>query len=205
MDKDITVKLKELMKVREWSEIKTKEQFYILVSYMHCIDDAVNENIVMSIDNIEMLIEEYFIDYIDLIIDLEPSIMVALVDTNSYIMEMFEKDDKPEIRKKIAHELKNFSQWLVVDSKVKYIINNETYIASVFAALEVVKKNKDDKSLKLNLMTEKRQNLLKDLQDLVRYGIDFGDSPYFATKADSYGSSGYYDEMDDYEEDYYLN
>ena len=205
MDKNITIKLKELMKVKNWSEIKTKEQFYILVSYMHCIEEAVNEDIIMSIDNIEMLIEEYFNDYIELTIDLEPSIMVAIVDTNSFIMEMFEKDDKPEIRKKIAHELKNFSQWLVVDSKVKYSIDNETYIASVFEALEVVKRNHEDKNLKLNLIAEKRQDLLKDLQELVKYGIDFGDSPYFKAKTDSYGSSGYYEEIDDYEEDYYLN
>ncbi len=205
MDKDIIVELKDVIKIQDWSEIKSKEQFYILVSYMYGIEDAINEEIILSIDNIEFLIEEYFNEYIDLIIDLEPSIMVALVDTNSFIMEMFEKDDKPETRKKIAHELKNFSQWLMVDSKVKYIKNNQSFVVSVFAVLNIVKENQDDKNLRLNLITEKRQNLLRDLQDLVRFGIDFGDSPYFSANSDSYGRNGYYEEIDDLEDDYYLN
>lgn len=205
MDNEVIKELKEVLNIKEWSEIKSREQFSDLVSYMYSIDDKILEEIVMSIDNLEMVIEEYFNECIDLIIDLEPSIMVAFVDTNSYIMEMFEKDDKPEIRKKIAYELKNFSKWLMVDSKVKYVKENESFYISVFTALTIIKANTDDQNIKLFLVTEKRQNLLKDLQELVRYGIDFGDSPYFSTGIDAYGNAGYYEDMDDYEEDYYLN
>lgn len=207
MEKKVIRELKEVLNVINWSDIKTKEQFYDLISYMYCLDNTVNEEIIMAIDNIELRIEEYFNDCIDLIIDHEPSIMVALVDTNSYLMEMFDDDDKPEVRKKIAYELKNFSKWLMVDSKVKYIKGQESFVISVFAAFTIIRENQEEdeeKDIKLFLITEKRQNLLKDLQDLVRYGIDFGESPYFTGSVDSYGS-GFYDDLEDYEDDYYLN
>lgn len=207
MDKEVIKELKKVLNIQKWEEIKTKEQFSDLISYMYCIEGKTLEEIVMSIDSLEMLIEEYFYDCIDLIIDLEPSIMVALVDTNSYIMEMFEKDDKPETRRKIAYELKKFSEWIMVDSKVKYVKDNESFYISVYTALTIIKANADeeDQNIKLSLVTEKRQNLLKDLQELVKYGIDFGDPSYFANGTDAYNNNGYFDELDDYEDDYYLN
>lgn len=204
MDKEV-LNLKDALNIKCWSDIKTKEQFFDFISYMYCLDDEVNEEVVLSIDNMEMLIEEFFNDCIDLVIDYEPSIMVSLVDMNSYLMEMFEKDDKPEVRKKIAHELKNFSQWLMIDSKVKYINNNEISVVSVFEALKGIREKGENQSIKLLLIPEKRQNLLKDLQELVRYGIDFSDDPYFTVGVNKYDNNSYYDEYDDYEEDYYLN
>lgn len=207
MDKEVIKELKKVLNIQNWKEIKTKEQFSDLISYMYCIDNKTLEEIVTSIDSLEMLIEEYFYDCIDLIIDLEPSIMVALVDTNSYIMEMFEKNDKPETRKKIAYELKKFSEWIMVDSKVKYVKDNESFYISVYTALTIIKANTDeeDQNIQISLATEKRQNLLKDLQELVKYGIDFGDTPYFTNGVNSYNNKSYFDELDDYEDDYYLN
>lgn len=207
MEKEILKELKEVLGVKAWNEIKTKEQFFDLIPYMYSLDDPINEEIIKSIDNIEMLIEDYFNECIELIIDHEPSIMVALVDMNSFLMEIIEEEAE-NIRETIAYELKNFSKWLMVDSKVKYIKDKDSFDISVFAALTIIRENQGsekDKNIKLFLITERRQNLLKDLQELVRYGIDFGESPYFGGGIDGYDSEGMFEEVDEYEDDYYLN
>lgn len=206
MEKEIIKELKEVLGIKNWNEIKTKEQFFDLVSYMYSLDDHVNEEIIKLIENLEMLIEDYFNECIELVIDYEPSIMVALVDMNTFIMDIFE--DEPEnLHETIAHEFKNFSKWLMVDSKVKYIKDKDSFDISVFAALTIINENKDkdDNKIKLFLITEKRQSLLKDLQDLVRYGIDFGESPYLSNGVDGYNNESLFEEFDEYEDDYYLN
>lgn len=212
MNENIVVELKEVLNINNWSEIKTFDQFYYLVSYMYSLDQKTNREIVNSIDNLEMLIEEFFNVCIDLVIDYEPTIMVALVDINEILMDIFSEDNTPESKNKIAYELTKLSEWLMVDSKVKYKgkrkaqdsgkYEEESFVVSVFTVLTMLREkiNNNDKSeFKLYLIKDKRKSLLIDLQDLVNNFIDFSDDEYFMkNNLNEYE----FDELDD---DYYLN
>ncbi|MFA5528084.1 MAG: hypothetical protein WC996_05665 [Peptostreptococcales bacterium] len=180
MDNKIIEELKEVLGVTGYGEIRTKEQFFNLISYMYCLEDEDVRDIVLSIENIELLVEEYFNECIDTIIDYDPSIMVALVDSNSYIMELLEKNTH-ESRLELAKELKSFSKWLMLDSRVNYTDGINHHEISVHAAITMLLKNKDGakaKRMKFRLISDSPEKLLKDLRDLIRYGIDFGDTPY---------------------------
>ena len=97
----------------------------------------------------------------------------------------------------------------MLDSKVKYSNGKDHYEISVYAAITMIIDNKDDfkaKKMKFCLITEKPDDLLKDLQELVRYGIDFGDTPYLGGDLRNLESRGYYDEFKvESRENYYLH
>lgn len=182
MDNKIIEELKEVLGVREFHEVRTKEQFFNLISYLYCLEDEDVQNIVLSIESIELLVEEYFNECIDTIIDYDPSMMVALVDSNSYLMELLEKNTR-ESRLELAKELKAFSKWLMLDSRVNYTNGVDHLEISVHAAITMIVENKDEakaKKMKFRLIPDSPEKLLKDLKELVQYGIDFGDKPYLS-------------------------
>jgi len=210
MEKTTTEELKEVLNVTEWKEIKTTEQFSNLVSFMYTLDEKNNCEILSSIEKLELLVESFFYESIDTIIDYEPSIMVALVDMNSHLISLLAEGDESISIKKVAHELMVFSKWIMVDSKVKYIKADKEYIISIFAALTMIRGilEKEDKAeIEINLLSERRDTLLKDLKDLVEFGIDFGSEDNYASNG-SFDENGHHDDFDedDYDDDdYYLN
>lgn len=205
MEKCTTDELKEVLGIQEWKEIETTEQFLNLVSYMYTLDEKVNYEILNSIEKLEMLVEGFFYDSIDTIIDYDPSIMVALVDMNSHLIALLSEKNDPDNVKKVAHELMLFSKWIMVDSKVKYIKAGKEYIISIFAALTMIKEILEkDKNAEIDicLLSERRDSLLKDLKDLVEFGIDFGDGNYY--QEEDYEKNKQLDDFSDYEDDDYF-
>lgn len=203
MNKITIKKLKKELNISCWSEVKTKNQFDRMMAYMYLLDDKTNEEIVNSINNLKELIEAYFIDRIDLIIDYEPSIMVALADMNSSIMELFDKKGM-KAKKMIPHKLKNLSQWLMADSKVECITKNHSLILTVAEVIDILMENKDEmttEDFQIFLIKDKLESLPLDLRELIKYGIDFGEDPYLGRSFNLYD----FYEIEDNEDNYYLN
>ena len=208
MEKSTIDELKEILNITEWNEIKTTEQFSNLVSYMYTIDEKLNCKILGSIEKLEQLVEGFFYESIDTIIDYDPSIMVALVDMNSHLTALLTEGDEKQAIKKAAHELMEFSKWIMVDSRVKYVKAGKEYQISIFAALTMIRGilEKEEKAeIQINLLSERRDSLLKDLKDLVEFGIDFGNEDGNANgrEFDNGHHEGYDEDYDD--DDYYLN
>ncbi len=207
MENNTVKELKDVLGIEEWNQIKNKEQFLDLVSYMYSLDEKLNYEILSNIEKLELLIEEFFYDAIDTVIDYEPSIMVAFVDMNSYLINLLEDETVQNSLQKVSHELREFSKWFMVDSKVKYIKASKEYIISIYAALTMIKEliaEEKGATIDISLLSERRDLLLKDLKDLVEFGIDFQEENYYEEE-NSYDSQYEQYELEEDDDDDYLN
>ena len=167
MDAMTPQKLKKILQIEDWSEIKTEEQFYLLMERFYCCTPALRNKIISAIEDLPGKTENFLRYCIDGIVDYEPSIMINMIDRGSDIKKAFAGDTKintPKKKKALSELYCAFSEWFSEDGEVQCVKGEDEMICSVSDAVEMAIENESrEKKEPLNmlLLTKVRKNILE--------------------------------------------
>ncbi len=159
--------LKKVLQVRQWSEIKTPQQFYRLMRHFHDLSPILQRRIVSEINDLTKMTEDFLRLCIDGIVDYEPSIMLEMMDQASEIKKAIggEKQiSKQEQKKAVSEKYISFSEWFNVDGEVQCSNGKDEIICSVSDAVEMaIENDRKEKKEPINMMllTKQRRDLMR--------------------------------------------
>ena len=160
-------KLKKVLRIEDWSEIKTEKQFYLLMQNFYNLTPVLRNKILSSIEDLPKMTENFLRYCIDGIVDYEPSIMIDMINRGSDIKKVFGGETKINTlkKKKALSELyRAFSEWFSEDGEVQCIKGEDAVICSISDAVEMAIENgasEKKEPLEMLLLTEVRKNLLE--------------------------------------------
>ena len=163
-------KLKKVLQIQEWSEIKTPQQFYLLMQHFHNLSPLLRNKIISEIHDLTKVTEDFMRLCIDGIVDYEPSIMIEMIDQGNEIKKAIggEKQIRaPKKKKAVSEKYYSFSEWFNVYGEVQCIKGKDEIICSVSDAVEMAIKNdqKEEKeTIDMMLLTQQRRNLIQQQQ-----------------------------------------
>lgn len=160
-------KLKKVLQVEEWSEIKTDQQFYLLMQNFYHLTPVLRNKILSAIENLPEMTEKFLRHCIDGIVDYEPTIMIDMINRGSDIKKVFGEEkriDTPKKKKALSELYRAFSAWFSEDGEVQCVRGDDAIICSVSDAVEMAIENESKEKkepLDMLLLTKARKDLLE--------------------------------------------
>ena len=171
-------KLKRELHVKDWSEIKTPEQFYLLMQHFHNLSPRLRNKVLSEISDLEEKMEQFLKHCIDGIVDYEPSIMMAMIDKWTVLKQSIEAErmaDTPKTKKSRMELFMDFSKWFSLYGEVKCTRGFSEVICSISDAVKLAIKNdemKEHEQVDMLLMTDTRKLLQEKMEAMKLYDTD---------------------------------
>lgn len=159
-------KLKKILQIGDWAEVKRPEQFLTLMNYYYDLAPGVREKIIGKIPDIITITEE-FKDYCASgIVEYEPSVLMVLTRLVDDIRRILGSSDRirgPEQRREASFLFMVFSEWFGGYGEVQCTLGHRDFICNIAEAVELAVSNekaRDKKELMMMMITRERLEIM---------------------------------------------
>ena len=160
-------KLKQILQIGDWTEVRSPEQFLTLMNYYHDLSPGIREKIIGRIPQILTITEEFKEYCAAGIVEYEPSIMMVLtrlVDDIRSILGDTARIRGPRQRREASLLFEVFSQWFGDYGQVHCTLGKTDFICNIAEAVEIAVTNeraKEKKDLLMMMITRERLDLME--------------------------------------------
>lgn len=172
-------KIKKILEIQEWSEVKQPEQFFKLMNYYYDLAPGVREKLLSKIPDINGLTEKFKQYCAAEIVEYEPSIVMVLsklVDDITAVLGESRQVRGPEKRAKLSYLYSVFSEWFGDYGEVQCRLGSRDFVCNIAEAVEIARENQsaDEDELSMMLITKERLEINARLEEksLSEYEID---------------------------------
>ncbi len=177
-------KIKEIIGIKEWSEVNNPEQFSLLMANFHMLSPGVRTKVISRLSDLRGLTEMFYDNIAAAFITYEPTV-IMIFDPLLKIMEIIHEECGGKLTKKdnefVAEMYRSFSEWYATDEGILLQTNTFEEMCTADEAYNLLHCIDDGlvkfSDVSMMLMTIERNEFIKQVEkeaeELYSIDVDF--------------------------------